>query len=211
MRVAPLGLVLAAAPLSTLVEAVVDSCTPTHRHPESAAAAAAIAAGVAYCARAPQGTLHPPDFVAAASAGASAVPGGARVAAAVAAVDGWCSLTLGEARALCSALDPRSAPTPGGVSGDAAASVAWAIYAFASNAESLPRTLFTAIRGGGDTDTTAAMAGALVGAYLGVEAVPLSWQAALHDAMAETNAASLTQLASSLYQLRWAQSGERSI
>ena len=42
------------------------------------------------------------------------------------------------------------------------------------------RTLESAVRAGGDTDTVAAIAGALVGAAYGVSAIPLEWQRAIH-------------------------------
>lgn len=41
-------------------------------------------------------------------------------------------------------------------------------------------TLEAAVRAGGDTDTVAAIAGALVGAAYGVSAIPLEWQRAIH-------------------------------
>jgi ADP-ribosylglycohydrolase len=205
MRVAPLGLVLARAPPAALAAAAAASCAPTHAHPEAAAAAAAVAAGVAHCARAPRGGLSPADFVDAAVAGAAAVAGGARVAAAVAAARAWLALPPDAAAAACAALDPRGggggggAAERGGVSGDAAASAAWAVWAFAAHAESLPRAVLAAVRGGGDTDTTAAMAGAFAGAYLGRGAVPAAWAAALHDFCRPSfGAAALAQLADEL-------------
>ena len=39
----------------------------------------------------------------------------------------------------------------------------------------------TAIEGGGDTDTTAAMAGAIVGAHIGLEGIPTIFSEKLHD------------------------------
>ena len=44
----------------------------------------------------------------------------------------------------------------------------------------LRRSLEQAVRGGGDTDTVAAIAGSLAGAAWGATAVPLSWQLLLH-------------------------------
>jgi ADP-ribosylglycohydrolase len=40
--------------------------------------------------------------------------------------------------------------------------------------------LQAAVRGGGDTDTVAAIAGGLLGAAYGASAVPDEWRAALH-------------------------------
>ncbi|MFC9999188.1 ADP-ribosylglycohydrolase family protein [Nocardia sp. NPDC127526] len=52
----------------------------------------------------------------------------------------------------------------------------WAI----THSDSLPGALELAVRAGGDTDTTAAIAGGLLGARWGVSAVPQDWRAILH-------------------------------
>ena len=44
----------------------------------------------------------------------------------------------------------------------------------------LQRALEAAVRAGGDTDTVAAIAGALIGAAYGVSAIPLEWQRVIH-------------------------------
>ncbi|MBY6059851.1 ADP-ribosylglycohydrolase family protein [Microbacterium esteraromaticum] len=62
----------------------------------------------------------------------------------------------------------------------------WVVRAFQSalaavaGASSLTDAVHRAIRGGGDTDTVAAIAGALAGAVWGGSAVPLAWQGRLH-------------------------------
>jgi ADP-ribosylglycohydrolase len=62
----------------------------------------------------------------------------------------------------------------------------WVVRAFqgalaaVAGAESLTDAVQRAIRGGGDTDTVAAIAGSLAGAVFGGSAVPLSWQRQLH-------------------------------
>ena len=48
----------------------------------------------------------------------------------------------------------------------------WSLYSFLKNADDYLETIYTAISAGGDTDTTAAMAGAMSGARLGLDAVP---------------------------------------
>jgi len=48
------------------------------------------------------------------------------------------------------------------------------------SASHLQLALESAVRGGNDTDTVAAIAGGLLGARLGVSAVPLAWQRELH-------------------------------
>jgi len=58
----------------------------------------------------------------------------------------------------------------------------WAIThaAHPSDARQLPEALELAVRAGGDTDTTAAIAGALLGARWGASAVPAAWRRILH-------------------------------
>ncbi|MFL0411122.1 ADP-ribosylglycohydrolase family protein [Microbacterium paludicola] len=55
-----------------------------------------------------------------------------------------------------------------------------AAYAAVSGATSLVDAIERAIRGGNDTDTVAAIAGALAGAVYGGTAIPLGWQRILH-------------------------------
>jgi poly(ADP-ribose) glycohydrolase ARH3 len=57
-----------------------------------------------------------------------------------------------------------------------------AFYAFLRSPESFSETIHYAIHLGGDTDTIASMAGALAGAYLGEEAIPIRWRDNLEDA-----------------------------
>ncbi|MFZ2173697.1 MAG: ADP-ribosylglycohydrolase family protein [Rhodococcus sp. (in: high G+C Gram-positive bacteria)] len=57
----------------------------------------------------------------------------------------------------------------------------WAITSTdASDARHLQRALEAAVRAGGDTDTTAAIAGGLLGARWGASAVPARWRRILH-------------------------------
>ena len=57
----------------------------------------------------------------------------------------------------------------------------WAITTTdASGPEHLPRALEVCVRAGNDTDTTAAIAGGLLGARWGASAVPARWRALLH-------------------------------
>ena len=58
-------------------------------------------------------------------------------------------------------------------------SVPIAIFAFLANSQSFTSTIVYAISLGGDTDTITSMAGAIAGAYLGVDAIPTEWLTAL--------------------------------
>jgi ADP-ribosylglycohydrolase len=51
-------------------------------------------------------------------------------------------------------------------------SVLWSLYSFLKSPDDYRQTIRTAIAVGGDVDTTAAMAGAISGARLGLVAVP---------------------------------------
>ena len=55
-------------------------------------------------------------------------------------------------------------------------SVPTAIFCFAKNHEEYSKTVLYAVKLGGDTDTIAAMSGAIAGAYHGEEGIPESWR-----------------------------------
>ena len=54
-------------------------------------------------------------------------------------------------------------------------SLPFGIYCFVRNPESFENTLHSAILNGGDRDTLGAMAGAISGAYLGIDSIPKRW------------------------------------
>ena len=60
-------------------------------------------------------------------------------------------------------------------------SVPTALYAFLAHSESFEAAVRYALSLGGDTDTIAAMVGALAGAHHGAGAIPLRWLARLED------------------------------
>jgi ADP-ribosylglycohydrolase len=78
-------------------------------------------------------------------------------------------------------------------------SVLWSLYAFLQSPEDYWRTIRTAIVAGGDVDTTAAMAGALSGAHLGLDALPLSLCLQLSD-QGTWRFAQLVKLAEQAYE-----------
>ena len=86
----------------------------------------------------------------------------------------WVSWPPDEAAAVISKVGL----TPGywdgwqGISPFVTSSVLWSLYAFLRTPEDYWETICTAIAVGGDVDTTAAMAGAISGAYLGLGALP---------------------------------------
>ncbi len=78
---------------------------------------------------------------------------------------------------------------------EAPRSVPTAIYCFLSHLRSYKDCVTYAISLGGDTDTIASMAGAISGAYLGINAIPDRWRAKLE------NRAYIEALAERLYQI----------
>ena len=60
-------------------------------------------------------------------------------------------------------------------------SLPFALYSFLRYPQSFEACLFCAILNGGDRDTLGAMAGAVSGAYLGVEAIPPVWRKRLEN------------------------------
>ncbi len=60
-------------------------------------------------------------------------------------------------------------------------SVPTAIYSFLTHPQSFEEAIIYAISLGGDTDTIAAMTGAISGAYLGIEAIPETWRQRLEN------------------------------
>jgi poly(ADP-ribose) glycohydrolase ARH3 len=74
-------------------------------------------------------------------------------------------------------------------------SVPTAIYSFLSHPHSFEESILFAVSLGGDTDTIAAMTGAISGAYLGVDAVPDEWRNKLENRLY------IEELAEKLYQV----------
>jgi ADP-ribosylglycohydrolase len=88
-----------------------------------------------------------------------------------------------------------------GISPFVTTSVLWSLYSFLRTPEDYWETICTAIAVGGDVDTTAAMAGAISGAYLGLEAIPSNLAQCLTDG-GTWGFAQLAELAERCYQLK---------
>ncbi|MEM2319777.1 MAG: ADP-ribosylglycohydrolase family protein [Candidatus Bathyarchaeia archaeon] len=72
-------------------------------------------------------------------------------------------------------VDPRGVIKVLGNGVEAFNSVPTAIYCFLKNHKSFRETVIYTVSLGGDTDTIAAMAGAISGAYHGLETIPAEW------------------------------------
>ncbi len=68
-----------------------------------------------------------------------------------------------------------------GTSGYAPETVAAAFYAFAARKDSFEEAVTLAVNAGGDSDSIAAITGALAGAYHGLDAIPERWRSGLLD------------------------------
>ena len=77
-------------------------------------------------------------------------------------------------------------------------SVPIAVYCFLRHAHSYADVIHQAVFIGGDTDTIACMAGAIAGAYLGIDAIPPRWRAAICEE--EWSAQAIEDLAEGLWQ-----------
>eukprot|EP00026_Physarum_polycephalum_P009057 Phypoly_transcript_09168.p1 GENE.Phypoly_transcript_09168~~Phypoly_transcript_09168.p1 ORF type:complete len:260 (+),score=18.13 Phypoly_transcript_09168:611-1390(+) len=88
-----------------------------------------------------------------------------------------------------------------GISGFVTSSTMWALYSFLNNQNDYWDCIRTAISAGGDTDSTAAMAGALSGAYLGLSQIPENWASHVHD-KSHTKLEDFTNLVQACYQIK---------
>jgi ADP-ribosylglycohydrolase len=191
MRVAPLGVLLGHDPEGLYIAAREQSRI-THLDPRCAAGAVAVA-GAAALAAVP-GELDPGAFLATVADWAARED--ASVAAAILGVHEWLDLPPdGAARRLRAAgLDPAHQDSWQGISGFVTPSVAWSLFAFLRSPDDYWTAVCTAIAVGGDTDTMAAITGAMAGARLGPTALPGPLVARLNDCGAWT-AAELADLA----------------
>lgn len=161
-----------------LIRTAVDQGRITHADPRSSAGAVAIAGAVAM---ALQGEVRPDK----------AIPRLVRltgpvepsVAREVGNLEGWLKLAPEDAGPLIAraGIDPDHHDPWDGISPFVTSSVCWSLYGFLRSPEDYWQTICTAIAVGGDVDTTAAMAGAVSGAYLGLDALPADLARRLND------------------------------
>ena len=102
---------------------------------------------------------------------------------------------LAKAGALLGEADKAAVAADIGNGIEAFNSVPTAIYSFLSHHHSFEEAILFAVSLGGDTDTIAAMTGAIAGAYLDVDAVPDKWRSKLE------NRAYIQELAEVLYDV----------
>lgn len=197
MRAGPIGLFFFDDP-QQLVQAAHDQGRITHQDPRCSAGAVAIAGAVALALRG--GPIEPRAFLSQLGEWAETLE--PSVASYVRQLAEWVLLPPDKA------VTPiaRAGKAPGysdgwqGISPFVTGSVLWSLYAFLRTPQDYWATICTAIAVGGDVDTTAAMAGAISGAYLGLEAIPSRLACHLTD-QGTWGLAELVELAHECYAL----------
>jgi ADP-ribosylglycohydrolase len=166
----------------------------THLDPRCSAGAAAVARAVAIAA-----ARLPIDAAAfLADVAGSAEGDEVSVAEAIRGLHDWLSLPPATAarHVYDSGLDPAHIDRWRGISAFVTPSLLWSLYAFLRSPDDYWETICTAIGVGGDTDTMAAIAGAISGARLGVAALPAELLGRLND-RGEWGSEALVELARS--------------
>jgi ADP-ribosylglycohydrolase len=169
MRAAPIGL-LFYDDLDSLAQAAREQGFITHRDTRCSAGAVAVAGAVALTLR--EGPVEPLDFLGRLSELTVRVH--APFADALISLSGWVTLPLEQAVAHISrvGLERELDKRWGEITPFVMPSVLWSLYSFLRSPEDYWQTIRTAIAVGGDVDTTAAMAGAISGAHLGLAKIP---------------------------------------
>ncbi len=180
MRAAPIGLIFFDNP-KALIQAAQDQGRITHKDPRSSAGAIAISGAVALVLQ--EKRINQEYFISTLAHWAGTVEPG--FASEIKKLLQWLSLPPEEAIAFISkaGVDKEYIDDDEwqGISAFVISSVLWSLYAFLSSPDDYLETICTAIQAGGDTDTTAAMAGAISGAYLGINAIPHNMTSYLND------------------------------
>ena len=178
MRAGPIGLLFYDDP-EGLVRAATEQGVITHADPRCSAGAIAIAGAVALALRGRP--VEPTPFLARLAELSEEVE--PRFAACLWRLLRWLPLPPDKAATRISqeGLEGESAHGWHGISPFVVSSVLWSLYSFLTSPDDYLETIRTSIAVGGDVDTTAAMAGAISGARLGLAAVPQSLAHRLTD------------------------------
>ncbi len=168
MRVAPVGLYYHALDEAALCEKARQSAAVTHAHPVGMDGAAIQALAVATTVPLNvQRPFSPQAFLDRLLAHAQT------------------TVMRDKLRRLATLLEEHSPPAEAaralGLSIAVQESLPFALYCFLSHPHTFMECILCAVTHGGDRDTMGAMAGALSGAYLGIEAIPPDWQRRLED------------------------------
>jgi len=192
MRAGPLGLLLPEQ--QAMCRAAREQARITHLDPRCAAGAAAVARAVAIAAA----RLPIDNLAFLAEVAECAETDEVSVGHAIRGLGEWVALPPDKAARHVheSGLDPAHIERWQGISAFVTPSLLWSLYAFLRSPDDYWETICTAIGVGGDTDTMAAIAGAISGARLGVAGLPAELLGRLND-RGEWGAEALAELARS--------------
>jgi ADP-ribosylglycohydrolase len=178
MRAGPIGLLVFDDP-EAMVRAAHDQGRITHRDPRCSAGAVAIAGAVSLAVRG--GEVEAERFLTQLAEWAAPFEGS--VADGLRQLAEWVPLPPEEAATLISGIghNPDYPDEVRGIAPIVTTSVLWSLYSFLRSTKDYWETICTAIAVGGDVDTTAAMAGAIGGAYLGLDRISQGWARLVTD------------------------------
>ena len=177
MRAAPVGL-LFADDSKEMIRVAHDQGRITHRDARCSAGSIAIAGAVALAAQ--PGAIEVPRFVQQLSKWMRAFD--ENFADHVPQLADWITLPPEKAAPIISRCGQEESDDDWKwISPFVIPSVLWSLYGFLRTPEDYWETVCTAIIAGGDVDTTAAMAGAISGAHLGLQRLPLKLAEHLND------------------------------
>ncbi len=177
MRAGPIGLLFSET--GAMVTAAVEQSLVTHLDPRCAAGAVAVAHAVALASRGE--AIVPGSFLADVATLAGAQD--PSVGSAIRGLAAWAHLQPEDATRWLHAegVDPTYADEWQGISAFVTPSVIWSLYSFLRDPDDYWTVVTTAIGAGGDTDTMAAMAGAMAGARAGLSGLPPGLVGQLND------------------------------
>ena len=170
MRAGPVGLLFFDDP-ERMIKAAIDQGRITHQDPRCSAGAVAVAGAVALAATSER--IEPTQFLGQLSEWVQRVH--EPTAVSISQLLGWVALQRQGAADFITKLGRTGEEVTEeeqGITPFVTSSVLWSLYSFLHNPDDYWETICTAIAVGGDVDTTAAMAGAMSGAFLGLDALP---------------------------------------
>ncbi len=187
MRAAPIGWMFSRSDID-LVRAARDQARITHTDPRAVAGSVAIAGAVALAVRAVPWTLKADRFIERLARWVRPIE--PSFAAEIERLDSlrhrepddavWSVSRAGQ-RPGDAETAGRWPAAEGTISPFVVSSVLWSLYSFLRSPNDYMGAICIAISGGGDADTTAAMTGAISGAYLGLSAIPRPLAERLED------------------------------
>lgn len=176
MRAAPVGLFFADPARAAAVAR--EQGSVTHADPRSLDSAAVVALAAWVAAR--HGELSADGFLRRLREFGPALLGDCG-SAVLGVVESAAGLSAAAAMAAIRGMDPEPDPGWPGASPYGPVTVGWSLWCFLANLGDWEAAVLAAVRGGGDTDTTAAITGALAGCRGGLGAIPPRYVDDLND------------------------------